>query len=147
MDVQAVINQLLPVIKDVIGGALKTSGAGVFGKMREVGSIAGFLRSAPEVFAGSELIKGLVSGLGDLDFSNLDLSDLDTGSVVNKVGGLDDLLSAAGATDEIDTVKRFIFGLAENVAAASGTGMFGSGEKVSGEETAFLENLKSTLGL
>lgn len=147
MDLQAVIRQLLPIIQDVIGGALKTSGAGVFGKMREVGSLAGFLRSAPEIFAGSELIKGLVSGLGDLDFSNMDLDDLDMSNVMDEVSNLDDLLSNAGLADEAEKVKRFIFGLAENVAAASGKGVFGSGEKVSGDEAAFLVNLKSTLGL
>lgn len=147
MDLQAVIRQLLPIIQDVIGGALKTSGAGVFGKMREVGSLAGFLRSAPEIFAGSELIKGLVSGLGDLDFSNMDLDDLDMSNVMDEVSNLDDLLSNAGLADEAEKVKRFIFGLAENVAAASGKGVFGSGEKVSGDEAAFLDNLKNTLGL
>lgn len=147
MDLQAVIRQLLPIIQDVIGGALKTSGAGVFGKMREVGSLAGFLRSAPEIFAGSELIKGLVSGLGDLDFSNMDLDDLDMSSVMDEVSNLDDLLSNAGLADEAEKVKRFIFGLAENVAAASGKGVFGSGEKVSGDEAAFLDNLKNTLSL
>ncbi|MAU08234.1 MAG: hypothetical protein CL607_00310 [Anaerolineaceae bacterium] len=147
MDLHTVIRQLLPIIQDVIGGALKTSGAGVFGKMREVGSLAGFLRSAPQVFAGSELIKGLVSSLGDLDFSNMDLDDLDTGSVMDEVSNLDDLLSSAGLADEAENVKRFIFGLAENVAAASGSGVFGSGEKVSSDEASYLENLKSTLGL
>lgn len=147
MDLHAVIKQLLPIIQDVIGGALKTSGAGVVGKMREVGSLAGFLRSAPEVFAGSELIKGLVSGLGDLDFSNMDLADLDTSSVMSDVSSLDDLLSSAGLADEAENVKRFIFGLAENVAAASGKGMFGSGEKVSSDEASYLENLKTTLGI
>lgn len=147
MDLQAIIRQLLPIMEDVIGGALKTSGAGVFGKMREVGSLAGFLRSAPEIFAGSELIKGLVSGLGDLDFSNMDLDDLDTSSVMGEVNKLDDMLSSAGLANEAENVKRFIFGLAENVAAASGSGVFGSGEKVSSDEASYLENLKSTLGL
>jgi len=147
MDLQAVIKQLLPIIQDVIGGALKTSGAGAFGKMREVGSLAGFLRSAPQVFAGSELIKGLVSSLGDLDFSNMDLDDLDTSSVMDEVSNLDDLLNAAGLTDEAENVKRFILGLAENVAAASGSGVFGSGEKVSSDEASYLENLKVTLDL
>lgn len=61
------------------------------------------------------------------------------------MGGLDDLLKDAG--EEGSQVKNFVFDLAERVTSASGSGLFGTGQKVSEGEAEFLNNLKGKLGL
>lgn len=144
MDIQDIINKLLPMIQNVVGGILKSSDSGIIGKFREAGSVGVFLKEAAEEFEGSELIGGLLSGLKDFDF-NIDLDNLDPAAALDDLGGLDDLLGGLGG--EADNVKGFIMGLAEKVAGAAGGGLFGSGEKISAGEQQFLADLKGKLGL
>lgn len=49
--------------------------------------------------------------------------------------------------EEIQEYKSFIYTCAEAVANAAGSGLFGSGAKVSEKESAALERLKTALGL
>lgn len=49
--------------------------------------------------------------------------------------------------EEIQEYKQFIYECGEVVAEAAGSGLFGSGTKVSPKETAALERLKIALGL
>jgi len=144
MDIQDLINKLLPVIQNVVGGILKSSDSGIIGKFREVGSVGEFLKEAAEEFEGNELIGGLLSGLKDFDL-NIDLDNLDPAAVLDNLGGLDDLLGGLG--DEASDVKGFILRLAEKIAGAAGGGLFGTGDKISASEQQFLTDLKSKLGL
>jgi hypothetical protein len=47
---------------------------------------------------------------------------------------------------EAGPIKQFIIGLVEKIVGAAGGGLFGSGEKVSDTESAFVNSLKAKLG-
>lgn len=149
MDINALVQQIMPYIQEIMGSTLKTSGAGMFGRLKEVGALAGFLKDAPEKFAGNDLVGGLVQGLLDNDNDDatyVDVNTLDPRAVLDKLGGLDDILGGldGGLAQQ---VKEFIFGIANAIAGASGTGLFGSGQKISADEESFLGDLKGKLGL
>jgi hypothetical protein len=149
MDLDAVIKQIMPFIQEIMGGTLKTSGSGMIGRMKEIGALGMFLKDAPQKFAGNDLIGGLVQGMLDSDTegdSYVDVNTLEPSAVLDKLGGLNDILNGLEG-DMGAQVKEFIFGLASSIAGASGTGLFGSGQKVSAEEESFLNGLKDKLGL
>lgn len=146
-DIAQVVSQLLPVVQQVVAGALMTGGSGFFGKLKEAGAISGFLTEAAEQFQGNSIIQGVISSIskgGDL-LGDIDLNNLDLGAVMTQVGDIGGLLNSLG--DEGGQIKQFIFGLAERIVGASGSGLFGSGEKVNPQEQDFLNNLRQTLGL
>ncbi len=149
MDLDAVIKQIMPFIQEIMGGTLKTSGSGMIGRMKEIGALGMFLKDAPQKFAGNDLIDGLVKSLLDNDTEvdkYVDLDTLEPSAVLDKLGGLNDILN--GLEGNIGAqVKEFIFGLASSVAGAAGTGLFGTGQKVTREEESFLNGLKDKLGL
>jgi hypothetical protein len=146
-DVTAIVQGLLPVLKSVMGGALGSSDAGFIGKLREGAAAGDFIHDAAEQFAGNSIIGGLIELVTD----GGKLRDLipeaptEAGAVLEQIGGLDTLLADAG--EEGNQVKQFVFGFAERIANASGSGFFGGGDKVSAGEAQFLTDLKAKLGL
>lgn len=148
-DVGQLVQSVLPVVMNVIGGLLKTSDAGMFGKLREAGAIGGFIAETGQRYEGNPLMSSLVSAIqGDEGMNilkNIDLKTLDVSDVLNQVGNLDGVLASAG--EEAAPIKSFIVELAEKVASAAGEGLFGSGDKVSAEEQTFLADLRAKLGV
>ncbi|PSF37481.1 hypothetical protein C7H19_09950 [Aphanothece hegewaldii CCALA 016] len=57
------------------------------------------------------------------------------------------VLSTKATPEEIRQYKEFIYSCAETVANAAGSGLFGTGEKVSPSEAAALAQLKAVLEL
>jgi hypothetical protein len=57
------------------------------------------------------------------------------------------ILETKATPEEIKEYKEFIYSCADAVANAAGSGLFGTGEKVSPSEAAALAQLKATLGL
>lgn len=145
MDVSALVTSLLPILQQVIGGALKTGDSGMVGKMREAGAAAGYLHEAGEQFKGNPVIEGLLGALSSGDvLGGIDLASLNLDDVLGQVGNLDGLLQGAGV--DAGPIKQFIIGLVEKIVGAAGGGLFGGGEKVSADEAAFVSNLKTRLG-
>jgi len=149
MDVQQIVDKLLPIIVNVIGGAMKSGESGFWVKVREGGALANALSGAAEQFQGNNLMEGLLGALtGDKAkslLSSLDLDSLDLGNVVSMVGGIDDVVADAG--EEAAPLKGFIYDVAQKIASAAGGGIFGTGDKISAGEEQFLGNLKESLGL
>jgi hypothetical protein len=148
-DVGQLVQSVLPIIVNVIGGLLKTSDSGMIGKLREAGAIGSAVVEAGEEFKGNPLMEGIISALqGDEGMNllkNVDLDNINVSDVLGQVGNLDGILSAAG--ENAEPVKSFIVNLAERVASAAGGGLFGSGEKVSAQEQTFLADLRAQLGM
>jgi hypothetical protein len=154
MDVAAIVNALVPVITQIVQGVMKSNGIGLFSAVGMAKGLADFLREAPTKFAGNEIVSSIVnaimhSGEGSAATTTgeerVNLNDLDLGSVLSSVSGITGLLQGAGAQGE--QTKGFIYELAESVAKASGSGLFGTGEKINPAEADFLSKLKSTLGV
>lgn len=148
MDVQAIISKVLPIIQQVIASITEKSDAGIVGRIREAGSLAGFVGEAADKFKGNPIVDGIAKMFaeGTIKMPEIDVKNLNVANVLSQVGGLDDILKDAGG-DTAKGVKEFIFGMAENVAGAAGGGLFGGGQKVSAGEANFLNDLKAKLGL
>jgi uncharacterized protein (DUF1697 family) len=57
------------------------------------------------------------------------------------------ILNQKATPEDVQQYKEFIYACADRVANAAGSGLFGSGVKVSEKEAAALESLKGVLGL
>jgi hypothetical protein len=57
------------------------------------------------------------------------------------------VVEGRATTEEVAEFKQFIYDCGDAVANAAGSGLFGSGAKVSEKEAAVLTRLKATLGL
>ena len=57
------------------------------------------------------------------------------------------VIESKATAEEVAQYKQFIFNCGETVAEAAGSGLFGTGSKVSAKEAAALEKLKTALGL
>ncbi|MCK6579969.1 MAG: hypothetical protein L6Q98_17905 [Anaerolineae bacterium] len=146
MDIEQIVQMLIPTVKEVIGGMLMMSDSGVIGGMREAGAIAKYLKSGAQELGGNPIIGGLVEGLlgegGSLELP--DITAIDVTTLFNKVGSAANALSGVEGGDQ---VKQFIYGLAEQIAGAAGGGLFGGGQKFSAGEQQYLEGLRAMLGV
>lgn len=145
MDPSEIVNSLLPLLQESVAGAFKSSGAGVFGKLREAKSIADYVRSAGEKYQDNAIIQQLIDGLlMDKDGIEINTSEVDLNKILRDAGQKSALLDELGESGQ--QIKAFIIGLVEHIAGAAGSGLFGTGQKVSAEEAAFITELKAQLG-
>ncbi|HRE48896.1 MAG TPA: hypothetical protein PLD47_14310 [Aggregatilineales bacterium] len=142
------IAQIIPIVQLVLGSLMKVGDAGLVGKLREAGALGKFLSEAQEKFKGNALVEGLLKALpdqiGEMGQS-FDVKHFDVLQTTQALGGLDGILKDSG--EQGKQVKQFIYELAERFASAAGGGIFGSGQKISEAESAFLSDLKGRLGL
>ncbi len=86
-----------------------------------------------------------------LDKPEVKAEDIESGAFVEKtfaqVMETLKLLEGRASAEEITEFKQFIYDCGDAVANAAGSGLFGSGTKVSEKEAAVLSRLKTTLGL
>jgi hypothetical protein len=143
MDTTQIINTLLPIIQNVIGGLMKYSGSGMMGTARELKAIVEFAGEAATQYGDDPVMSGLLEQLQGNFMDDVNIEAIDANAVLAGINGLDSLLPPHIAA----TVKPFIYELAERVANAAGTGLFGTGEKVTGTEAQYLEILRTQLGL
>lgn len=68
-------------------------------------------------------------------------------TAIAKINDALTILNQKATPEEIREYKEFIYSGAEHVANAAGSGLFGSGAKVSATEAAALDKLKAALGL
>ncbi|MBK8024800.1 MAG: hypothetical protein IPK19_26120 [Chloroflexi bacterium] len=146
MELEQIVQMLLPVVRDVIGGMLMMSDSSLIGGVREAGAIGKYLTTASQEMADNPVIAGLVDGLIGEDGKVIvpDMDNVDVTNLFTNVG------SAAGVLDSFEgglQVKEFIYGMAEHIAGASGGGLFGGGQKISAGEQQFLDGLRAMLGL
>jgi hypothetical protein len=143
------LTSILDIIRTVVAGVMGAEGkTGIVKAFREAGAAASFLVDASKMFKGNAIVEQLIEALRDTTRSDNDqegrITDITKEGVLSKLGGLDALL---GDSADGKGVKEFILGLAEKVAGASGSGLFGTGEKITTAEKSLLDDLKGKLGL
>jgi hypothetical protein len=57
------------------------------------------------------------------------------------------VIESKATAEEVTQYKQFVYDCGKAVAEAAGSGLFGSGNKVSAEEAAALDKLKTAMGL
>lgn len=97
------------------------------------------------VFSEEALKRGDVK----LEKPDIKAEEVQTGAVVDKaltaVNKAIEVLTGKATPEEISEYKQFIYSCADAVANAAGSGLFGSGTKVSNKEAAALAELKTAL--
>lgn len=146
MDLQQLVEMLVPVVKDVIAGSLTVSDSGVIGGAREAGAIATSLKEAAAAHGDNPIIAALVPHLFDED-NTVQIPDLNTLDITNLFASIGNAAAVLNTIQGGDQVKQMIYSVAERVAQASGGGLFGGGQKVNASEEQYLAGLKAQLGL
>jgi hypothetical protein len=154
---QPQLDQIIDLIKTVLAGIMGADAkTGPFKILKEGAALGGVLKEAREKFQGNAVMEQLLGALlskdeeGDntpeaeapADGPKLGQTSID--DVLGKLGGLRGILDMIPGGNDI---KQFIYDLAEKVAGAAGSGLFGSGPKVSQNESNFLSALKNGLGI
>jgi hypothetical protein len=138
------LGYIITAIRGIIDGVMNTGGSGVVGRAREMTAFTQYLSGAPALFGDNPLIEQLLGGLSDPSFLTNASSLKDPNDLFDAMGNL----GAGLPQDEAGTgLRQFIYGLAESVAGASGSGLFGTGKKFDDHEANFLDFLKEKLGL
>jgi hypothetical protein len=146
MDTNAILEKVIPAVQTVMNGAMKADGLQFSSSMREAGAAAKFITSSQSTYKGNPIVEGIIKSLshrkGEYQ-EKVDLRTLDNATVMQKVDEVAPILEAAGEWG-VET-KTFIYGLAEWVVGASGSGFMGSGERITPDEFKFLEELRAHL--
>lgn len=86
-----------------------------------------------------------------LDKPDVKAEDIKSGALVDKAiaeaNTVISMLQDKASDTEIAEYKQFIYDCGNAVANAAGSGLFGKGEKVTPEEAATLDKLKTALGI
>lgn len=142
------IQSLVLLAQQVISGIMKTDGTGFFGAIREAGALGTFVQESLERFKGNDLITGvaetLLSGVQSGEGGGVDLTALEPDQIISN---LTQGISAVPDDANGAQFKGYLYELAEKIASAAGTGLFGGGEKVSAQEADFLQKLRGLLGV
>jgi len=146
LDTRAILEKVVPAVQMVMNGAMKADGLQFSSSMREAGAAAKYLANSKNTYKGNPIVEGVIDSLshrkGEFQ-EKVDLRTLDNTAVMTKVDEITPILDAAG--EQGTQTKAFMYGLAEAVVGASGSKFMGSGEKITPEETKFLEELKEHL--
>lgn len=142
-DTEQLALQIGPMIENIVASALKVSGSGFFGKLKEGGAVLTYLSDASDKFDSNALIQHILANFTGGDLRSIDLGTVEPQEALMQAGQLGPILSGIAGGDQ---VKQFVLELVEQVLAASGSGLFGGGEKVSEAEQQFYDELKVNLG-
>jgi hypothetical protein len=135
------LDDVIRTIRGIIDGMMTAGNSGMVGRAREMTAITQYLAQAAETFGDNPLV-GQLLDYGDSLAQKSDFDD--PADLFTAMGNLGDSLPADDAGNGL---RQFIYGMTEAVASASGKGLFGSGAKISDDESNFLDLLRSKLGL
>lgn len=139
------IEQLMKLPLLVISGVIAADDrSGPMKIMREVTAGTNYLREAQSIYAHNPLISEVLAALFDRGLSTNPADFPDHHEIYERINDMQRML---GVDDVSMEYKEFLFNLGLKVAEAAGGGLFGTGEKISGNEEAFLLELRRYLGV
>jgi hypothetical protein len=138
------LQTVLSIIRGIVDGIINTSNSGMIGRAREMTAFTQYVAQAGSQFANNDFIAQLIPHMTSSVF-------FASGSPFQKPSDIFDAMGELGAGLPVDEagvqVRQFIIGLVEAVAGASGGGLFGRGDKLSDDETTYLDILRAKLGM
>ncbi len=146
MELNAILDRVVPAAQMIMFGAMKADGLQFSASMRESGAAAKYLANSQNTYKDNYIVQGIVRSLSKRKGEHTekaDLRTLDTSEVMKKVDDINPILD--GAMEQGTQTKSFLYGLAEAVVNASGSGFMGSGQRVTEDEAEFLAELKAHL--
>jgi hypothetical protein len=130
---------------------------GIVSTAIEAAAMAREIASAAERYPTNAIIQAafapevMKSGQINLEKPDIKPAEVESGAVVDRaIADIEVALQAIGttaSTADINVYKQFIYDCGKAVAEAAGSGLFGSGNKVSEKEAAALNRIKLALGL
>lgn len=138
----------LPVV--VIQGVITVDGTTYGSVVRELMAVAKFVDEAQAMYANNLLVQAAL--LHFIDESGNINTGIDTDAVEHippgdVLEGVDYVMGLFAGLPELPGYQHFIYSLAEKVAHAAGTGLFGTGTRVSAHEAEFLDHLRARLNI
>jgi hypothetical protein len=117
------------------------------GSIRESFSMAKAYTEARKDHGDSELLDEVVSAKPEADHTRYHSPEELKEGTRKHITDAVELLNAKATPEEVEEYKKFILGLANRVAEARKEGFMGlSGERVSGDETAAIQEIEAALG-
>lgn len=147
-DASAIADKAEEVAWLVMEMATKEGGLRVIPSARAIGASVKYIRRSKETFQGDPVVEEVIGRIArqrDKPEAMVDVKELDSDLVMSRVDEMVRLLEAE--EDRGTRTRAFIYGLAEAMVNASGSGHTGSGERVNEAEARFLADLRAHLGL
>lgn len=129
-------------------GAMKVGGLHLAASLRAGGAGAKYIGRSKDTYKGNPIVEGVIGSIqreNRAKEERADLKGLDPADVMKKVDEIEPMLDTMG--EQGAQTKNFLYGLAESMVNASGSGFMGSGEKVNEDESKYLDDLKAHLRL
>lgn len=139
------------------GLAVAMTDLGIVSTAIEAAALSKEMAGAAKKYPNNTIIQSVFSetaiksGAVKLEKPEIKPEEVQSGRVVDKAIAAINLalsiLNGKGTSEEIHEYKAFIYACADAVANAAGSGLFGTGEKVSDKEATALAKLKSSLAV
>ncbi|MGD1942996.1 MAG: hypothetical protein ACFB0G_16990 [Leptolyngbyaceae cyanobacterium] len=138
-----------------VGMAVAMVDMGIVSTAIEAAAITNQITGAAEKYPGNSVIQAAFSTESlrkiDIQKPKVQPEDIKSGAfvtqAVTQVSTVAEMLKGRATETEIVEYKQFVYDCGDAVARAAGSGLFGTGAKVSEAEAATLTKLKSALGL
>ncbi len=141
----------------MVGMAVSIIDPGIISTVPEAAALSREVVGAAKKYPNNSIIQSvfsetaLKSGTTKLDRPDIKPEDVQSGAVVDRaivsVHAALDVLNGKATLEEIQEYKEFVYACAEAVANAAGSGLFGSGQKVSDKEATVLTRLRTALSM
>lgn len=137
------------------GLAVSMADLGIISTVPEAAALSKEMAGAAQKFPNNSVIQSVFSdaavksGTIKMDKPNVKPEDVESGKLMSdaiaSVNSALALMTGKASAEEIAEYKSFVYSCVEAVANAAGSGLFGSGAKVSDKETAALAQFKAIL--
>jgi len=137
------------------GLAVSMVDLGIVSTVPEAAALSKEMAGAAKKFPNNSVIQAVFSdeavksGTVKLDKPNVKPEDVESGKLVNDaiaaINSALAVMNGKASPEEIAEYKGFVYACAEAVANAAGSGLFGSGAKVSEKEAAALNQFRAVL--
>jgi hypothetical protein len=138
----------LPIV--IIHGVISVDGTTYSSVVRELLAIARFVDEAQVTYADNLLVQAALLHFVDEEGNvntGLDSETVEHIPPGDVLSGVDYVMNLFVGLPELPGYKHFIYSLAEKIATAAGTGLLGTGAKVSDQEAELLHHLRARLGI
>lgn len=145
-DINAIVGKVEEVAWLIMEAATKEGGMHLAPSARAIGASVKYIRQAKDTYRGNPIVEGAIDRIAHQrgkPEAMVDVQELESGVVMSKVDEMMSLLEAEG--EQGAQTKAFLYGLAETMVSASGSGFMGTGERINEAEAKFLADLKEHL--
>ncbi len=146
LSTEAIAERMEITAEMIMVEATKEGGMHFVPSARAIGASVKYIKGAKDTYRGNAIVEGTIERIGDWRGENngkFDYRTLDAAEVLRNVDEIVPYLESEG--EQGAQAKSFLYGLAEAMTGASGSGFMGTGERTNEGEAKFLDDLKAHL--